>query len=479
MPRVRRVMVGAIVGLVAVLGVARATTVVPSERVQESVTVRATPAATSAAVGTIEVGKSAELLGDVPRWYKVRLADGTEGYVSKAWTVTVETPSTPPPGPTPSPAPPPTPSPGPSSGAGIVFRPVSAVAQVPHAPPAPGAYRVHLIDVGTGLSVLVQGHDFTLLFDGGSNDDLAGISGGQDGDRLVAYLFAALGPSGPPDCVPKGDPPPPQADNPQLPIQHVVLSHPHRDHAALLKDVLHCYAVANVWESGAVNPEAFYEDFVRTVAADPDVTYHTATAMPADRTVPFPDGGVLFPASVTWTTFAEGTQQALGSGAHFTVLHVDPTLQPSAGSPDYNFNSVVLRVDLGSRSLLLTGDTTTGVRQAHTTPPTGAEQDLLAHHAPELHVDILQVAHHGSKTSTRAAFLAAVAPQIALIGAGPKQYGSVVLPDAEVVDALDAAGIKVLRTDDSDQIGCPTADRIGRDDSTPGGCDNWVLDIAP
>jgi hypothetical protein len=61
---------------------------------------------------------------------------------------------------------------------------------------------VHLIDVGTGLSILVQGHTFNLLYDGGSNDDFAGISGGHDRDRLIAYLFAALGPSGPPEWSP-------------------------------------------------------------------------------------------------------------------------------------------------------------------------------------------------------------------------------------------------------------------------------------
>src|SRR5437899_2885786 len=50
-------------------------------------------------------------------------------------------------------------------------RPVSEVAKVPHTPRAVGTYRMHLIDLGTGLSVLVQGHAFNLLFDGGSNDD--------------------------------------------------------------------------------------------------------------------------------------------------------------------------------------------------------------------------------------------------------------------------------------------------------------------
>lgn len=34
-------------------------------------------------------------------------------------------------------------------------------------------WRVHFVDVGTGLATFVEGPDFTLVYDGGSNDDLA------------------------------------------------------------------------------------------------------------------------------------------------------------------------------------------------------------------------------------------------------------------------------------------------------------------
>ena len=270
--------------------------------------------------------------------------------------------------------------------------------------------------------MLVQGHDFNLLFDGGSNDDFAGINGGHDRDRLIAYLFAALGPSGPPDCVPDGDSPPAHDDNPKIPIQHVFLSHPHQDHDALLKDVLHCYAVQNVWDSGAINPDQIHKAFVQAVASAPHVAYHTAASIPSDRTLSFKRGTInngtfTIPLSVSWTTFAEGEQRALDSGARFTVLHVDPTITPPTANPDYNFNSIVLRVDLGPKSLLLTGDTTNRKRDLHTTAPIGAEKDLIDHHAQDIHVDILQVAHHGSDTSTRDAFLKAVAPHFALSGA--------------------------------------------------------------
>jgi beta-lactamase superfamily II metal-dependent hydrolase len=443
---------GSVFVLVALASLGRADTVTPTERAVNGVVVRRGPSTDSARIGALSPGDAAELIETQGAWRKVRLANQRTGYVSSGWTEVIAGPAA----------------------SGIVFRPVSEVSKVPHEPPPEGAYRVHLIDVGTGLSILVQGHTFNLLYDGGSNDDFAGITGGHNSDRLIAYLFAALGPSGPPECVPDGDPPPAQRNNLQRPIEHVFLSHPHRDHGALLNDVLHCYAVSHVWDSGVVNDTAFYKNFVQAIADEPGVSYHTAVSIPASRVISFDHSGVTMPSTVTWTTFGEGEQRPLDAHAHFSVLHVDP-----ATTQDLNANSIVVRLDLGSRSILLTGDTTNGKREDHDTAPTGAEKDLVDHHAQDIHVDVLQVAHHGSKTSTRAAFLAAVSPHIALIGSGPKKYGSVVLPDAEVVTALEAAGAKVLRTDDTDSVGCQVADRIGRDDGSPGGCDNWILDVLP
>lgn len=80
--------------------------------------------------------------------------------------------------------------------ANITHRTARTVEDVDSAPPAAGSYRVHLIDVGTGLAILVQGHDFNLLVDGGSGDDSRGISATENSSRLLAYLWDAIGPSG-------------------------------------------------------------------------------------------------------------------------------------------------------------------------------------------------------------------------------------------------------------------------------------------
>ncbi|MEK7160660.1 MAG: MBL fold metallo-hydrolase, partial [Patescibacteria group bacterium] len=100
-----------------------------------------------------------------------------------------------------------------------------------------------------------------------------------------------------------------------------------------------------------------------------------------------------------------------------------------------NATSLVGKIIYGQNSVLFTGDA-----------EEQTEKPLLMLGA-DLKADILAVGHHGSKTSTSAEFLAAVAPQIAVIQVGLKnKYGH---PTAEVLARL--AGINIFRTDlDSD-----------------------------
>ena len=84
-----------------------------------------------------------------------------------------------------------------------------------------------------------------------------------------------------------------------------------------------------------------------------------------------------------------------------------------------------------------------------------------------------------SRTSSRKPFLDAVTPRYALVSAGPTlNNGGVSFPESEVINALEWSGAKVLRTDLNDRF-CPETDRVGVDDTKPGGCDNYVLEISP
>jgi competence protein ComEC len=363
-------------------------------------------------------------------------------------------------GPTPRPPTAPPTSLPPVAPASITVARVTAPDDVPADPPPPGTWRLHMIDVGTGLSILIQGHDFALLYDAGTNDR------GETPQRVLAYLAATLGASGDDLCVGKGEPLPAGRQG----IDHVVLSHPHFDHASALDEVLHCYDVKNLWDSGAVNDTVFYRELLETVARSVGLTYHTAAPPPTGRSIGFKKGAVTIPAGVPWTTFSEGDAVELGDGARFELLHAE-----GKQHHDMNENSVVIAVELGGVKVLLVGDAESGPRADPSMPVGDIEQHLVDHFAKQIDADILQVGHHGSKTSSRAAFLAAVSPRFALVSVGPKAYGKVTLPDAEVIEALTATGAEVLRTDARDAA-CPVGERLGGD-SGPGGCDSYILTI--
>ena len=72
-----------------------------------------------------------------------------------------------------------------------------------------------------------------------------------------------------------------------------------------------------------------------------------------------------------------------------------------------------------------------------------AEQALLFHDG-NLRADVLKVAHHGSDSSTSAAFIQAVNPQYAVISAGED---SSLLPRNAVIKRLREADVECCRTD--------------------------------
>src|SRR5204863_1476087 len=107
-------------------------------------------------------------------------------------------------------------------------------------------------------------------------------------------------------------------------------------------------------------------------------------------------------------------------------------------------------------------------------PPTpdSIEGTLLACCMSDLAANVLVVGHHGSKTSSRRALLDAVNASVFILSSGPTKYGSVTLPDAEIMNELQARG-QVLRTDLGDQMFGINPAKVGPDnDGEAGGCDN-------
>lgn len=59
-------------------------------------------------------------------------------------------------------------------------------------------------------------------------------------------------------------------------------------------------------------------------------------------------------------------------------------------------------------------------------------------------IEMLKIAHHGSKYSSSEEFLKAIKPQTAIVSVGKNSYGH---PTQEIIDRLNQLGIKLLRTD--------------------------------
>jgi competence protein ComEC len=118
-------------------------------------------------------------------------------------------------------------------------------------------------------------------------------------------------------------------------------------------------------------------------------------------------------------------------GVRFAILHPAGEVTVRRKSND---RSCVLRVSAGAASMLLTGD----IERA-------GEAALLRRDAAVLGAEVLLVPHHGGRTSTGAAFLDAVRPELAVIPVGYRsRFGH---PHPEVLERLAAAGARVLRTD--------------------------------
>ncbi len=124
-------------------------------------------------------------------------------------------------------------------------------------------------------------------------------------------------------------------------------------------------------------------------------------------------------------------------GVAFRVLHPGEA-PPSRGGRGRRANerSCVLEIRAGPHAMLLTGDI-----------ERGAEAALVAAAAQGggLRADVLLVPHHGSRSSSGAAFLDAVAPRWGLVAAGYRnRFGH---PHREVVRRYRARNTQLMRTD--------------------------------
>ena len=181
-------------------------------------------------------------------------------------------------------------------------------------------------------------------------------------------------------------------------LEYVFCSHAHEDHVGGLAAALAYFPAYHVYSPVTEASTKCFKDFVK---------YTQQQGLQVE--VP-----------------AVGTTWPLGSAS---VTMLGPVAQYS----DTNDTSIVLRIEYGSTSFLLTGDM-----------EKTAETDLV-NSGVNLRADVLQVGHHGSSTSTGYLFLNSVLPEMAVISCGVNnKYGH---PHEETLSILRDAGVDVYRTD--------------------------------
>lgn len=192
-------------------------------------------------------------------------------------------------------------------------------------------------------------------------------------------------------------------------LDYVVATHPHADHIGGMDDVINSFDVGSVYMPEApANTESFKS--VLDAIERKGVKVHKAK------------NGVY-----------------ICKSDKLTVKILSPVSDSYEEGNDY---SAVVRIVYGKRAFLFTGDAEKTV-----------ERELMSM-GEELRADVLKVGHHGSVTSTGAAFLKAVAPSAAVISSG--KGNSYDHPHDKIVKRLKKAGVRIFRTDESGTIviGC-------------------------
>lgn len=130
-----------------------------------------------------------------------------------------------------------------------------------------------------------------------------------------------------------------------------------------------------------------------------------------------------------------GAEYQLGE-AWFTIL------APNGIYEESNDSSIALLLHFGENTFLFTGDA-----------EKEAEEDMVENSEKlglSLRADVYQAGHHGDKSSSKKKFLRAVSPEYAVISCdyqGEKGH-----PDAEVLERMKEADVKVFRTDEQGTV---------------------------
>ncbi len=243
--------------------------------------------------------------------------------------------------------------------------------------------KIIVIDVGQGDSIFIKTPNKKyILIDGGGVPSWKGSF-----DTGASYVIPILEKNMPYNAS----------------LDALVMTHPHADHVGGVVSVLKNFRVKKVYDSGYARGDKEYADCLEIIKR---------------RNIPY-------------ETLADGDE-----------IEIDPDVSIKVLSPpsgfyyeDANNNSVTLRVKYKDFAMLLTGDI-----------EAEAENYIVSKHPrDEISSNVLKAPHHGSRSSSSPAFIAACQPEMVAISCGRNnQFGH---PHAETLSRYRNIEASVWRTD--------------------------------
>ena len=267
--------------------------------------------------------------------------------------------------------------------------------------------KVHLIvcDVGQGDGILVTKGFTQILIDGGPNDRVLGCLA-----RNMPFWDRT--------------------------IELMINTHQDKDHIYGLNSVIQRYNVRRLFINSTAVESKLFADFHQQVRERKIKVYTPAQGEKIKI------NGILF--SFLWPEEKQG-ELAFWSRP---LPEKNSVLGASTYIKKVNDLSIVALMEYGDFDALLTGDV-----------PADGERGVVDYCRVNdcgEPLEVLKVAHHGSKTSSCQEFLDFFRPETAIISVGQNSWGH---PVPEVLNRLKSVGSKILRTDQLGDIKITTDGR--------------------
>ncbi|MBU4275001.1 MBL fold metallo-hydrolase [Patescibacteria group bacterium] len=189
----------------------------------------------------------------------------------------------------------------------------------------------------------------------------------------------------------------------------IILTHPEKDHMSGLLEVLKRYKIRNILWTGIVRDTVEWQEWVDLIQKE---GAEIKIAKAGDKIILQRENPLIF---IDILSPEEGLE-----GKEFE---------------NSNDTSIVFSLIAGYKSFLFTGDIGNLI-----------EKELPS---KQIDVDVLKVAHHGSKYSTSEDFLEKTSPTAAVITVGDNNYGH---PTPEVLQRLGNFGITIFNTKENGDI---------------------------